>query len=263
MDGLNDTIIFFPSVFWKTKPLFPCSPKRLKYPQKYFVLKFGTINGAKKKKKIIYTYLNFAHDGYFIYYRAVKYISIDLMPSLPGHWPQIRIEVLLKSIISHFTAVITVVILIRKHFNEISTTSKYNKKTLMQSINYAAKIVFIWVLFYWRSFEEQQAHGPHLLTWVNSYKRLIMQLSLLVVMFLPNYHFGCHSNQSNSAFWTKCVYSVEDYSSNISIKLLSTYLQWVRNKGLLSFIFSGQVCHLSPLHLYNLPGTALAVLPRH
>ena len=105
----------------------------------------------------------------------------------------------------------------------------------MQSIKYAAKIVFIWVLFYWRSFEEQQAHGPHLLTWVSSYKSLSMHFSLLVVMFLPNYPFGCHSNQSNSAFWTKCVYSVEDYSSNISIKLLSTYLLWVRNKGLLSF----------------------------
>ena len=62
-----------------------------------------------------------------------------------------------------------------------------------------------------------------------------MHFSLLVVMFLPNYPFSCHSNQSNSAFWTKCVYSVEDYSSNISIKLLSTYLQCVRNKGLLSF----------------------------
>ena len=33
------------------------------------------------------------------------------------------------------------------------------KKTLMQSINYAAKIVFIWVLFYWRSLEEQQPMG--------------------------------------------------------------------------------------------------------
>ena len=81
--------------------------------------------------------------------------------------------------------------------------SKGNKKTLMQSIKYAAKIVFIWLLFYWRSFEEQQAHGPHLLTWVNSYKSLSMHFSLLVVMFLPNYPFGYHSNQSNSAFWTK------------------------------------------------------------
>ena len=98
-----------------------------------------------------------------------------------------------------------------------------------------SKIVFIWLLFYWRSFEEQQAHGPHLLTWVNSYKSLSMHFSLLVVMFLPNYPFGCHSNQSNSAFWTKCVYTVEDYSSNMSTKLLSPYLQWVRNKGLLSF----------------------------
>ena len=34
------------------------------------------------------------------------------------------------------------------------------------------------------------------------YKNLSMLFSLLVVMFLPNYPFGCHSNQSNSAFWT-------------------------------------------------------------
>ena len=53
----------------------------------------------------------------------------------------------------------------------------------MQRIKYAAKIVFIWVLFYWRSFEEQQAHGPHLLTWVISYKSWSMQFSLLIVMF--------------------------------------------------------------------------------
>ena len=57
------------------------------------------------------------------------------------------------------------------------------KKTLMQSIKYAAKIVCIWVLFYWRGFEEQQAHGPHLLTWVNRYKSLSMHFSLLLVMF--------------------------------------------------------------------------------
>ena len=38
------------------------------------------------------------------------------------------------------------------------------KKTLMHSIKYASKIVYISVLFYWRNFEEQQAHGPNLLT---------------------------------------------------------------------------------------------------
>ena len=48
------------------------------------------------------------------------------------------------------------------------TFHKWYKKTLMQSIKYAAKIVFIWVLFYLRSFEEQQAYGPHLLTWVKT-----------------------------------------------------------------------------------------------
>ena len=41
----------------------------------------------------------------------------------------------------------------------------------MQNIKYAAKIFFIWVLFYWGSFDEQQqAHGPYLLTRVNGYK---------------------------------------------------------------------------------------------
>ena len=69
-----------------------------------------------------------------------------------------------------------------------------------------------------------KTHGPHLLTSVNSYKSLSMHFSRLVAMFLPIYPFDCHSNQSNSVFWTTCIYSVADYSSNISIKLLSTYL---------------------------------------
>ena len=99
-------------------------------------------------------------------------------------------------------------------------------------------------------------------TTLASYKSLSMHCSLFVAMVLPNYPLGCHSNQSNPAFWTKCVYSEENYSINISIKLLSTYLQWVRNKGRLSF-FPSQVGHLSPLHLHRLPGAALAVLPRH
>ena len=104
---------------------------------------------------------------------------------------------------------------------------RQSTKTSTQSIKYAAKIVFIWVWFYWWSFEEQQAHGPHLLTWVNSYKSLSMHFNRLDVIFMPNYPFGCHSSQSNSAFWTECIYSAKDYSSNISLKLLSTYLQWV------------------------------------
>ena len=79
-----------------------------------------------------------------------------------------------------------------------------------------------------------------------------MHFSLLVAMFFCNLSFCCHSNQSNSAFWTKCIYSEEYYSSNISIKLLSTYLQWVRNKGILSF-FPNHVGHLSPPHLHHLP----------
>ena len=141
----------------------------------------------------------------------------------------------------------------------LSITSNTDKKTLMHTIKYATKIVFIWVLFYWRNFEEQQAHGPHLLTWVNSYKSLSMRFSLLVVMFLPNYPFGFHSNQSNSAFRTKWIYSVEDYWSNISIKLLSTYLQWVRNKGLLTFFPVRWVILL----IYIICPGLSSVLPRH
>ena len=59
----------------------------------------------------------------------------------------------------------------------------------MQSIKYAAEIIFIWVLFYWRRFDEQQAHGPHFLTWVNNYKSLSLHFSLLVAMFSSNLSF--------------------------------------------------------------------------
>ena len=155
------------------------------------------------------------------------------------------------------------------------------RKLWCKASNAPLKIVLIWVLFYWRSFDERGAHGPHLLSWINSYESLIMHFSLLVIMFLPIYHFGCQSNQSNVAFWTKCIYSVEDYSSNISIKLLSTYPQWVRNKGLLSFFPVGwvislliyivcpgllsQLCHVisglcvgitTPIHDHSLPRLA-------
>ena len=49
-----------------------------------------------------------------------------------------------------------------KYFKKTGTN--IYKKTLMQSIKYATKIVFISVLFYWRSFDEQQNNGSHLLT---------------------------------------------------------------------------------------------------
>ena len=92
---------------------------------------------------------------------------------------------------------------------------------------------------------------------------LSIHFSLLVAMFLSIYPFGCRSNQWSSAFWIKCIHSVEDYTSNNSIKRLSIYLQWVRNEGLLSFFSPIQVGHLSPPHQHHLPGDALAVLPRH
>ena len=43
------------------------------------------------------------------------------------------------------------------------------------------------------------------------------------------------ANLSNSDDWTKFLCLVKDYSRNISVKLLSKYLQWDSNKGLLSF----------------------------
>ena len=131
----------------------------------------------------------------------------------------------------------------------------------MQSIKYTAEIVLISVLLYWGSFDEQEAHGPHLLTWVTSYRSLSMHFSLLVSMFLPIYPFDCHGNQSNSAFWTTCIYSVEDYSSNISTKLFSTYLQWFRNKGHLSFFPQSGGSSLSSSSTSS-AWAALAVLPR-
>ena len=50
-------------------------------------------------------------------------------------------------------------------------------------------------------------------------------------IFSQIYPFGCHGNQSNSAVWTKVIYLIEDYSRNISVKLLSKYLQWDCNKS--------------------------------
>ena len=42
--------------------------------------------------------------------------------------------------------------------------------------------------------------------------------------------FCGHGNQLNSAVWTKIIWLVEDYSRNISVKLMSKYLQWHSNK---------------------------------
>ena len=50
------------------------------------------------------------------------------------------------------------------------------------------------------------------------------------IFVLQIYTFSCHGNQSNSAVWTKFIRFIEDYSRNISVKLLSKYLQWVSNR---------------------------------
>ena len=76
-----------------------------------------------------------------------------------------------------------------------------------------------------------------------------MHFSLLVVMFLPNYPFGCHSNQSDSAFWTKCVYSVEDYSSNISIKVCQHICNELEIKAYFHFFTVRWVISLLPIYI--------------
>ena len=43
--------------------------------------------------------------------------------------------------------------------------------------------------------------------------------------------FCCHGNQSNIEVWTKIICLAEDYSRNISVKLLSKYLQWDSHNG--------------------------------
>ena len=47
--------------------------------------------------------------------------------------------------------------------------------------------------------------------------------------------FGYHGNQSNSEIWIKFIWLVEDHSSNISVKLLSKYLQWDSSNCQFSF----------------------------
>ena len=55
-------------------------------------------------------------------------------------------------------------------------------------------------------------------------------LSFFLFFFFLIYPFSCHGNQTNSAAWIKFICFIEDYSRNISIKLLSKYLQWDSNK---------------------------------
>ena len=66
-----------------------------------------------------------------------------------------------------------ITVIVERSFTRTAWTEN-NKKTLIQNIKYAANFFFFftWVLFYWRRFDEQQAYGPLLLTWANSYKTL-------------------------------------------------------------------------------------------
>ena len=54
---------------------------------------------------------------------------------------------------------------------------------------------------------------------------LMASEQMIFEYFFVNLSFGCHGNQSNSAVWTKFTHLVEDYSRNISVKLLSKHLQ--------------------------------------
>ena len=50
-------------------------------------------------------------------------------------------------------------------------------------------------------------------------------LPFLNFFFLSKiWSFGCHGHQSKPVIWTKFIWLVEDYSRNISAKLLSKYL---------------------------------------
>ena len=58
------------------------------------------------------------------------------------------------------------------------------------------------------------------------------------LIFFQIYPLCCHGNQSNSAIWTKFIWIAEDYSRNISVKLLSKYLQWDSSECQFSFFFN-------------------------
>ena len=62
-----------------------------------------------------------------------------------------------------------------------------------------------------------QLYPPHGF-WVDDFWIFFLKFSILV------------ANQNNSEVWTKIICLLEDYSMNISIKLLSKYMQWESNK---------------------------------
>ena len=53
---------------------------------------------------------------------------------------------------------------------------------------------------------------------------LMASEEMIFEYFFSNLAFRLHGNQSNSVVWTKFIWLVEDYSRNISVKLLSKYL---------------------------------------
>ena len=55
-------------------------------------------------------------------------------------------------------------------------------------------------------------------------KANVMNISTKFQLYSP-YGFCCPGNQSDSAVWTKFMWLVEDYSRNISVKLLSKRMQ--------------------------------------
>ena len=55
-----------------------------------------------------------------------------------------------------------------------------------------------------------------------------------LIFFFANLSFRLPWQPIKFSVWTKFICLVEDYSRNISVKLLSKYLQWDSNNGLLS-----------------------------
>ena len=80
-------------------------------------------------------------------------------------------------------------------------------------------LTYIYFLCVFPKYKTQpDAHGPEWLTWVNSHKSLNQHSMIL--------NLACHGNKSKWWICTNVLCSVKDYSTNISTKVLSKYLQW-------------------------------------
>ena len=89
----------------------------------------------------------------------------------------------------------------------------------------------------------QRPTGHNTLTWINYCKSQYFELFCL--KYYPHIFFtffGCRGNQLDSFTWTEFIHLVENYSRNISVKLLSIHCIICSKNSLLS---------LFPLHVYG------------